>query len=829
MGVGVSTSEEEPPQPQQLQKRSPRPNPFKTQRYANMLKRLPTTRCLNLAQMYLKEFPEELVEILEYHGEELSKISPFQIKEINFVNNLMKDFPCEPILRLYRYNLMGVTELNLNNAGLQNLESDKVEFNWGEIFSQLTRLSAHANSITKFPESLGKCRNLTEIDIRSNPCIDPQTFVPFLSDLSICEISGLKTLKLGNCFDIKYEEDVQINVPASLLELHQVSLQELLLEQNNIYSFCKDIDEPIVMMRLTDLVLFQNCLTEISEKVLCAETLPTLKNLVLISNKLECLPDSICSIVTMERLYLNQNELTCIPDNIGNLSRLIHFECSENNLNNLPESFSKLTNLTYLDITDNNVTHVHDSILENLTKVKDLMLGGNYLSEDTCSLCHIGKNMPRLYMLNIGYNEFHSIDALFESSDECLQRLDTLVVSGNLLTTLPIQISTRQCLEKLYAGNNCITDLPPGFIANLQSIQCLSLFGNKLTDSIFPDTFFSIERQCQLVATDLSHNNFAFSSPNAQSFISGLSQIDLGVEVEIQTKFNQNVEETEIEVENDESRNNGTISSGVAYMRGERPTMEDSHIINNRIETSRGFYIQLYAIFDGHSGVSTANYVAKHLSSTLIQAFNNCDTYEQYLDKSLIEHDILKTAIEKVDAQIKDNQFKDGATAIIVMVIGNRCTVANIGDSRVVLVEQKEQFIIGTRVTVDHKPTTLSERRRIKKLGGIVHEGRINGYAISRAFGDHRERPFITLEPFITHFELDPNKHKFLILACDGVWDVVSDQTAAELVNSTWNKLESESSSSQSKLSLCSAILRDYAFAIKSLDNISCIVLKFNP
>jgi serine/threonine protein phosphatase PrpC len=98
---------------------------------------------------------------------------------------------------------------------------------------------------------------------------------------------------------------------------------------------------------------------------------------------------------------------------------------------------------------------------------------------------------------------------------------------------------------------------------------------------------------------------------------------------------------------------------------------------------------------------------------------------------------------------------------------------------------------------------------------------------VSRSIGDHNERPYITSDAYIVSFLIDCDIHKFLILACDGVWDVVSDQRAAELVFDTWNSLPKDLPSHQ-KLSYCSAVLRDYSYALHSLDNISALILKFN-
>jgi len=91
------------------------------------------------------------------------------------------------------------------------------------------------------------------------------------------------------------------------------------------------------------------------------------------------------------------------------------------------------------------------------------------------------------------------------------------------------------------------------------------------------------------------------------------------------------------------------------------------------------------------------------------------------------------------------------------------------------------------RITTDHKPLQAIEKTRIRGLGGGVSGGRINGQlGVARAFGNYDLQPFLSIEPDI--FEIDiTESDEFLIMACDGVWDALSDEKAIELV-STYSK-----------------------------------------
>lgn len=123
-------------------------------------------------------------------------------------------------------------------------------------------------------------------------------------------------------------------------------------------------------------------------------------------------------------------------------------------------------------------------------------------------------------------------------------------------------------------------------------------------------------------------------------------------------------------------------------------------------------------------------------------------------------------------------------------------------------------------MTNDHKASDLKEMKRIKEAGGtIVYKGntqRIEGVlATSRALGDvslKSKKGVISIHPDIHNFVLSPI-HKAIVFATDGVWDVVSNQKARDIVLGVKN---SDNAAEQ---------LSQYALKHNSLDNISCTVV----
>lgn len=87
--------------------------------------------------------------------------------------------------------------------------------------------------------------------------------------------------------------------------------------------------------------------------------------------------------------------------------------------------------------------------------------------------------------------------------------------------------------------------------------------------------------------------------------------------------------------------------------------------------------------------------------------------------------------------------------------------------------------------------------------------------AVSRAIGDQEFYPYVSSEPFV-HLEELGDDHEFVIVACDGVWDVLPDQTAVDLVRKHYEKTGSYAGSAN--------MIRDLSYQLGSGDNISVVV-----
>uniref|UniRef100_A0A6N2NC48 protein-serine/threonine phosphatase n=1 Tax=Salix viminalis TaxID=40686 RepID=A0A6N2NC48_SALVM len=212
---------------------------------------------------------------------------------------------------------------------------------------------------------------------------------------------------------------------------------------------------------------------------------------------------------------------------------------------------------------------------------------------------------------------------------------------------------------------------------------------------------------------------------------------------------------------------NGKFSYGYASSPGKRSSMEDFY--ETRIDGVDGEIIGLFGVFDGHGGARAAEYVKHNLFSNLIK-------HPKFISdtKSAISDAYNHTDSEFLKSE--NNQNRDaGSTASTAILVGDRLLVANVGDSRAVICRGGNAIAVSR----DHKPDRSDERQRIEDAGGFVMWAgtwRVGGVlAVSRAFGDRLLKQYVVADPEIQEEKVDSSL-EFLILASDGLWDVVTNE-----------------------------------------------------
>jgi serine/threonine protein phosphatase PrpC len=252
--------------------------------------------------------------------------------------------------------------------------------------------------------------------------------------------------------------------------------------------------------------------------------------------------------------------------------------------------------------------------------------------------------------------------------------------------------------------------------------------------------------------------------------------------------------------------------------------------------------------------------------SRIGKASKICGLQSEEEKDMLLLHSAIRATMLTLDAKILEEMMSDskyaskealfdvsdaGTTAIIVMLTPNHIICANLGDSRAILHrisnEDNQQTTIS--LSTDHKPSIEAEEARIRKAGGIVLSGKIEArLAVSRGLGDFdfKHKPSVLaaaaildqdeyptnvdfimpedqmVSPILecTTLPRDDTNDKFLVLASDGIWDVLSNDKCSQLVTTIFSEGE------QSVALTCEELL-DQCYVRGSLDNMTAILVRF--
>ncbi|KAH7719661.1 Protein phosphatase 2C containing protein [Aphelenchoides avenae] len=240
----------------------------------------------------------------------------------------------------------------------------------------------------------------------------------------------------------------------------------------------------------------------------------------------------------------------------------------------------------------------------------------------------------------------------------------------------------------------------------------------------------------------------------------------------------------------------------IASMQGWRSSMEDAHHIQVPLSHQPPFNEwSFFAVFDGHAGKRTALIAAEQLLQSVLET-DEFQELTNLLKKNtgrieakalrLIRRGLRDGFLEfdvKARKECGENE-PSGTTALCAFITPEFIIFANCGDSRGIL-SRKNSRLVSTK---DHKPTEEHEKERIQKAGGGVYLERVNGsLAFSRSLGDYdykkdsRLSPvdqLVSPQPDIYVIERDKSDDEFIILACDGIYDVFDNEELVSLVRS---------------------------------------------
>ena len=274
------------------------------------------------------------------------------------------------------------------------------------------------------------------------------------------------------------------------------------------------------------------------------------------------------------------------------------------------------------------------------------------------------------------------------------------------------------------------------------------------------------------------------------------------------------------------------LEVGASGMQGWRLEQEDAHI-STTMPTALDHV--LVGVFDGHGGAGASAWASVHI----VGFVEGTEEWKAYLEGGKSSSDLLCAAMTQAfldaDAALRVHQESgapgsdtSGCTAVCCMISPTVIVCANAGDSRSILATAESGILLTKEMSFDHKPYNSLERARIEKAGGTVEFKRVDGdLAVSRAFGDFQYKTSPKLSPQLQKVSPEPdvivhkrhNADEFLLLACDGLWDVMSNVDAAEACRTIF--LEGES-----HMGLAAEEMVELSLEKGSRDNISAIVVK---
>jgi serine/threonine protein phosphatase PrpC len=247
------------------------------------------------------------------------------------------------------------------------------------------------------------------------------------------------------------------------------------------------------------------------------------------------------------------------------------------------------------------------------------------------------------------------------------------------------------------------------------------------------------------------------------------------------------------------------ISYGIAETIGFRREMEDAHSVRD----DEGCGVFSAEVCDGHAGSLAAAIAAEMLTPCFLHGEG--PACKKAGGRGFTPED-LRDAYLAIDRYIVAQQTVSGAAVGTLYLREDRFLAGNAGDVRIVIGDGAEVI----NLTVDHKPDLPGERARIETLGGRVvfyDVPRVQGVlSMSRSLGDAPLKPFVTAEPRIAEGFLG-RKNDIAIIACDGLWDVLTPEEAAAIARNAAGPQEA------------AMLLQTGAMGRGSMDNITVVVL----
>lgn len=321
--------------------------------------------------------------------------------------------------------------------------------------------------------------------------------------------------------------------------------------------------------------------------------------------------------------------------------------------------------------------------------------------------------------------------------------------------------------------------------------------------------------------------------------------------------------------------------------QGGRKYMEDAFAVAyQQTDDERDLEYAYFGIFDGHGGREAALFAKEHLMNFIVSHKNFWSDQDENVLKAIKDgfvatHMAMWKQVGNWPQTVSGLPSTSGTTASVVFIRKGKMYVGHVGDSAIVLgyrePELSSTFVdckhySSQSLTRDHKPETPAERRRIENVGGSViskcgvqrvvwnrprigHKGPIRRsthidqipfLAVARSLGDlwsydyYYGQFIVSPEPDVSVVTIDPKRDRCIILATDGVWNMLSSREAVRIVEAAEQENERHFLNDETRQIGCkpwvnpSRLLVDRALSLwglrnKRADNTSVVTVMLDP
>lgn len=763
----------------------------------------------NLSTNQFDKFPEHFVEnfpkVKSFYFS-CNFLKTFSNFHSELINSLSLSLNCIETIDISTINLPQLQKLDLSKNKINQLPN-----NLSKSFPQLNSLDLSDNFISELPENESDDtvfpETLQELNLMNNSIEKITNSITNLPNLTVLIISNNKIKEIPTLNQSLTKFDASKNQIDTISKQTLKNIKELFLSENKIEKFPLNIKTKII----ETIILHHNNIDEINLKNITIRSyLPkTIKMIDLSFNHIEEIPKELFeSLPNIESFSASFNQIRIIPQEIVNCNKITYLEISSNPIKTLPKLPLSLETIA---ASNCQIESLEDVFVEQKTRSR-------YYSTATKRVKNIPLNDDDNQAISISQSHL-TVSGLRHAdfSENCLSEFPTisdlqiLNLSHNHIKKFPSISSQTRILD---VSMNEIDEIPA--VINAPFIVELNISFNKLKK--VP----KFQKMSHLKYLEMAGNRFTGSLDISEMKV--IDVIDIS-QTDISTVTSENPITTEIITSKKDlkilSKNkplkkkplyvNQKIQnlighSGFTEILGLRDSMEDSIILREDLG--------LFAVSDGHGGSDTSRFI----TSKLVQEFES-QLQNEKKDKGKnkkTRKDQISIIFKETTKSLKKRNFSDGSTIVLCHLYQGEnkrrnLITAHLGDARALIVKSDGS---ARELTKDHKPFMRNEFERVHKIfGTISNENRVDGIlAVSKTMGDNFVFG-VGHEPELNEFVIDDENDKFLVICCDGVFDVLSNDEVAKIVSSSESANEAAFK------------IRNVAFGIRSLDNISVIVV----